>query len=116
MMNVEEANEPDAVRLFNPDDKIFKRESRKIVELAQHAPLPADSQLSCTLQTGNTPAIKKRHAETLRTVLKQTRLANHYREDWAKFPRENMLKHNEAIRSFSRKSRELSDMTRQDLQ
>lgn len=119
MMNVEEAIlTRHAVRLFNPDDKISRESLEKIVELAQHAPSWVDSQpWKVYIATGNTlAAVKKRHAENVKNGVKANPdWATTHREDWAKFPRENMLKHNEATAHFW-ENPELSNMTRQDLQ
>lgn len=83
----------------------FQKESRKIVELAQHAPSWVDSQpWKVYIATGNTlAAIKKRHAENVKNGVKANPdWPTTHREDWAKFPRENMLKHNEATAHFGK--------------
>lgn len=92
-----------AVRLFNPNDKISKKSLEKIVELAQHAPSWVDSQpWKVYIATGSTlEAIKKRHIENVKNSVKSAPdWPTTHRDDWAKFPRENMLKHNEATAEF----------------
>ncbi len=69
------------------------------------------------IATGSTlEAIKKRHTENVKNGVKSAPdWPTIHRDDWAKFPRENMLKHNEATAEFW-KNPELTGITRSELQ
>lgn len=118
-MNVEEAIlTRHATRLFNPKEHISKENLEKIVSLAQHAPSWVDSQpWKVYIAMGQTlSAVKKRHIENVKNGVKPAPdWPTTHRQDWAEFPRENMLKHNQETEEFW-KNPELSGITRQELQ